>query len=166
MIILAVPIVAFSQATSNYEATLDSLNNNNQIDSIYAEPEFTTRIQKSITDHSFTSRLHSNDAAPRDYHVICVERKLEQIGYRISTYQQKQKVSTLYFNTAKLLESKVYFENGKPIKVEVYNDNFKVDYYLELSEGKWLTYSSKNNWKPTDEGWADYEMIKAMILKR
>lgn len=166
ILILAIPTIVSSQSTSTFDSALISLKKSNQIDSVYAENDFTSVIHKSSTLNSSTAKFHGDKAAPKEFEIVCVQKEVTQIGYLISTYFKKQKQSTWYFDTSKLLEAKVYFTNGKATKVEIFNENIELDYYLALTKGTWLTYRPQNEWKPTDEGWAHYEMIKAMLLKR
>ncbi len=95
-----------------------------------------------------------------------MQKGLKELGYKIATFQNGEIQKLFYYNNTKQLESILHFSKGTPYRVDLYDEKLQLDYYLKLEKGKWMNYSSKNDWQASDDGWQSFEMIKAMLLKR
>ncbi|QNR23308.1 hypothetical protein [Croceimicrobium hydrocarbonivorans] len=163
---LLLPIFAYCQGETAYDSIFNVLKNSRDIDSIYTENEFAIVIRTGSVNHQFYSSHTKWDSLNTDFKVKWKQQESSPLGYRISGYHKNQLQCNWYFDTNKQLESKVYFRKGKAQKVEIFKSNTEIEYYLELIEGKWLSYYPQKPEEGIDEKWKSFEMIKAMLLNR
>tara|TARA_R110001592_G_scaffold362589_2_gene677244 strand:- start:14 stop:532 length:519 start_codon:yes stop_codon:yes gene_type:complete len=167
LIILIFPLVVFSQTPMSYQETLKILmKTENGIDSVYAEHEFSKVYKDKVVITTSNRHFHDTTLQPEYHKIKLHERDFTQSGYIISTFEEDKVITTYYFDKEQFLESKVTFKTELPVRVDIFNEDFELDYYLKFENGKWLTYRPEENWKPFDEQWKDFEMIKSMILGR
>ncbi len=167
VILLIFPLVVFSQTPKTYQETLETLmKTENGIDSVYAEHELFKVNKDRVVVTSSNRHLHDTTLQPEYHKIKSHERNYIQLGYRVSTFDEGEIITTYYFSNERFIESKVTFKNGQPARVDIFNEDFELEFYLKFENDKWLIYRPEGNWKPVDEQWKNFEMIKSMILKR
>lgn len=165
-IVLGFPFFSFSQTPKNYSETLAFLKNGEGIDSVYAEHEY-TEIEKGYrVSRSASGQRNDTSVEALSQKLVFLEKDLVELGYKILVFYQAQLVEIYFFDTQEYIESQVVYQNEKPVQVNVFDENQEMKYTLKYMDEIWLAYRYDGEWKLVDEQWKDFDMIRALILRR